>query len=94
MSKAKILDFWSPTCGPCKRLEPAIEAFINANMHRVEGVSINTADRKNAALVQQHQVRTVPTLIIIKDGRVVARSTGIQPTVQAIDAWVTQAIGK
>ena len=91
--KAKLLDFWSPTCGPCKRLEPAIVAFVNANGHRVEAVSVNTSDPKSAALVQQHQVKTVPTLVLVKDGRVVARSTGIQPTVQAIDAWVTGAIG-
>lgn len=93
MSKAQIYDFWSPTCGPCKALEPHIEAYINANEDRIEGVSVNTASPEGGALASQHSVRTVPTLILVRDGRELARSTGIAPNFDAIAGWVNGVIG-
>jgi thioredoxin 2 len=84
-----ILDFWSPTCGYCKQLSPALVEFARNNQHAVQPVSINTALPHNKAAVNEYGVRKVPTLVLIKDGREVARSQGIQPpTADAIRRWV------
>lgn len=85
----KILDFWSPTCGYCKQLAPALVEFAERNQHAVEPISINTAIQKNRHLLNEYEVKKVPTLILVKYGREVARSQGLQPpTVDAIKRWV------
>jgi thioredoxin 1 len=89
----KLYDFWSPTCGPCKRMEPALEAFEEANEGILEVVSVNTADPSNRALTRRYRVNTVPTLIITRDGDEVSRAGGrLQPTHAAIRAWVSKFV--
>ena len=62
----KAYHFWSPTCGPCKHIEPAIRQ-LKQDFGEVNWVSVNTHDDKdNLALV--HNVRVVPTIVVqVKD---------------------------
>ena len=67
-ASVQLLDFWSPTCGPCKSLEPHLNAFEEANKGIVEVVNINTKDPSNAQLKQKYRIRAVPTMVLLRDG--------------------------
>ncbi len=64
-----ILDFWSPTCGPCKAMAPAFDAVSEALADEpIRFVRINTATQ--AALAQPFNVHSVPTLLFVNDGEI------------------------
>jgi thioredoxin 1 len=66
---AAILDFWSPTCGPCKAMAPAFEAVANELADApIRFVRINTAAQ--APLAQPFNIHSVPTLLFVNDGEI------------------------
>jgi thioredoxin len=64
-----IIDFWSPTCGPCKAMAPAFEA-VAAELadEPIRFVKINTAAR--AQLAQPFNIHAVPTLLFVHNGEI------------------------
>jgi thioredoxin 1 len=66
---AAILDFWSPTCGPCKAMAPAFEAVANELADEpIRFVRINTATQ--AQLAQPFNIHSVPTLLFVNNGEI------------------------
>jgi thioredoxin 1 len=66
---AAILDFWSPTCGPCKAMAPAFEAVANElSDEPIRFVRINTATQ--AQLAQPFNIHSVPTLLFVNNGEI------------------------
>lgn len=66
---AAILDFWSPTCGPCKAMAPAFEALAHELADEpIRFVRINTATQ--AALAQPFNIHAVPTLLFVNNGQI------------------------
>jgi len=64
-----ILDFWSPTCGPCKAMAPAFEAVAGELADQpIRFVRINTASQ--AQLAQPFNIHAVPTLLFVNDGEI------------------------
>jgi len=70
----KIMDFWAEWCGPCKFMEPIIGELEQELKGKVEIEKINVDE--NQELTNQHQVFSIPTYIIIKDGKEVERIVG------------------
>ncbi len=64
-----ILDFWSPTCGPCKAMAPAFEA-VAAELaeEQIRFVRINTAAQ--AELARPFNIHAVPTLLFVHNGEI------------------------
>jgi len=64
-----VLDFWSPTCGPCKVMAPAFEAVAGELADQpIRFVRINTATQ--AQLAQPFNIHAVPTLLFVNDGEI------------------------
>ena len=68
-----LVDFWAEWCGPCRAMNPAVEAL--ARRFKVCKVNIDT----NQPLAAKFRVEAVPTLVIFRGGREVRRFTGMTP---------------
>ena len=72
-----VVDLWAEWCGPCKTLSPIIEKVIAETGGRVELAKVDID--KEAMLASHHGVRSVPTVLLYKDGQPVDGFTGAQP---------------
>jgi thioredoxin 1 len=74
-SGVTVVDFWAPWCGPCKVLGPVIEEIAEELQNKVKVVKLNVDNHE--ATSDQYAVRSIPTIIIFKDGKEVERMVGV-----------------
>ncbi|HEV8342814.1 MAG TPA: thioredoxin TrxC [Candidatus Binatia bacterium] len=72
-----LLDLWAPWCGPCRMLAPVVEELATEMAGRVRVAKLNVDE--NPATAARFQVRSIPTLLVLKGGREVERIVGVQP---------------
>ena len=84
-----LLDFWAPWCGPCKMIAPVLDELVVEFAGKVKIVKINIDD--NQATPAQFGVRSIPTLLLFKDGKPVASQVGALPKNQ-LAAFINQNI--
>ena len=82
-----VVDFWAEWCGPCRAISPALEEISKSLEGRVDIVKVNIDD--NPVTPQSYGVRGIPTLLIFKDGKVVAEKIGALPKSQ-LERWVKE----
>ena len=71
-----LLDFWASWCGPCRMLSPVIEEIgAEAAGFKVGKVNVDEEPK----LAEEFSIMSIPTLVVIKDGKVVSQSSGVQP---------------
>lgn len=69
-----VVDFWSPRCGPCHSMAPALDAFASAH---AETLNVYTLDvDENPKISEKYEIRSVPTIIFFKDGEPVDITRG------------------
>lgn len=74
---AVVVDLWAPWCGPCRVIGPILEDLSREYAGRLKVVKVNVDD--NQATAQRFQAFSIPTMVVIKDGRVVDRIVGAMP---------------
>jgi thioredoxin 2 len=76
-SVAVLVDLWAPWCGPCRFVSPVLEALAKEYAGRLKVVKVNVDD--NPALASRFDARSIPTLVVLRHGRVVDRIVGAMP---------------
>jgi len=73
-----LVDFFATWCGPCKMLSPVIEEVANEHPE-IKILKLDIDQGENGQLAAKHGVSAVPTLLLFKDGKVVASQVGFMP---------------
>ena len=72
--KPALVDFWAEWCGPCKMIAPLLDEVANEYAGRMSIVKLNVDESPNIA--QKFGIRSIPTLMLFKDGAVQAQKLG------------------
>ena len=83
-SKPVLVDFWAEWCGPCRMLGPIIDQVASENSG-VKVLKLNIDE--NPAAPSELGIRSIPTMMLFKDGQVVATKVGVH-TKAAIEEWI------
>jgi thioredoxin 1 len=72
-----LVDFWAPWCGPCRITEPIVEKIAQEMSGRLKVAKVNVDENPSSA--QRFDVRSIPTMMIVKNGQIVDRWVGALP---------------
>ncbi|WP_416899697.1 MAG: thioredoxin TrxA [Minwuia sp.] len=80
-----VVDYWAEWCGPCRQIAPALDEIAKEMDGKLTVAKINIDE--NPSTPTKYGVRGIPTLMLFKDGQVVATKVGAVPKSQ-IQAWI------
>lgn len=69
-----LVDFWAEWCGPCKMIAPALDELADAYDGRAKIAKVNVDEQRE--LAAKYQVRSIPMLLVFKDGQVKGQQIG------------------
>jgi thioredoxin 1 len=72
-----VVDFWAEWCGPCRMIAPALEEIAAEMKGKIKVVKLNIDE--NPAVASKLGIRSIPTLILFKDGKAAAQRSALRP---------------
>ena len=87
--KPIVVDFWAEWCGPCKAIAPSLEELSEEMSNKLKVVKINVDE--NPSISQAYSIRSIPALMIFKDGEKISEKMGALPK-SALETWINDTI--
>jgi len=84
-----LVDLWAPWCGPCRVISPALEKLARSRAGQIKLVKVNVDESPKIA--GRHGVQSIPTLLLVDRGEVVAHQTGAAPE-HVLRPWLDEAL--
>jgi len=84
-----IVDFWAEWCGPCKMLTPILEELSNEMKNEINVVKVNLDNNQDLAM--KYSIRSIPTLLLFKEGNLVDTKVGLLPKSEIV-TWFKSKI--
>lgn len=80
-----VVDFWAEWCGPCKMIAPVLEEIATEMDEKIKIAKLNIDENQNTAF--KYGVRSIPTLMLFKEGEMVGTQVGAAPKGKLVD-WI------
>ncbi len=84
-----LVDFWAPWCGPCRMMAPVLDGLASERAAGLQVAKVNTDEQPEIA--GRFNIRSIPTLILFRDGREIARQSGALNR-GALESWMDSAL--
>jgi thioredoxin 1 len=84
-----VVDFWAEWCGPCKMIGPSLEEIAAEMDGKVRIAKVNVDE--NPGIAGQLGIRSIPTLMLYKDGKMTSQKVGAAPKGE-LKRWISEAI--
>lgn len=82
-NKTVLIDFWASWCGPCKMMAPVVNELADELANSVKVCKINIDEEQSLAF--KYNVMSIPTFVVIKNGKETGRSIGVQDKSELIN---------
>ena len=87
-NKLVLVDFWAEWCAPCKALTPILEEISQEN-EKVQVAKVNLDENQDLAM--KYSIRSIPTLLLFKDGQLLDTKVGFAPKTDLVE-WLDSKI--